>query len=62
MLSNSDTNFIHDLYKDYKEKDFLYLVKAKRMINRDANGRKAINEVVITNYKINGKNIIQTTL
>lgn len=51
MLSNSDTPFIHKVYKKYEREGHLYLVKAKRMINSDARGRKAINEVVITNYK-----------
>ena len=46
MLSNSDTEFIKELYKDYN----INFVKAKRLINSDANGRGKINEVVITNY------------
>jgi len=46
MLSNSDTDFIKNLYKGYK----INLVSAKRMINCDATKRGAINEVVITNY------------
>ncbi len=46
MLSNSDTEFIKNLYKDY---DIRY-VKANRMINSDASKRGAINELVITNY------------
>jgi DNA adenine methylase len=46
MLSNSDTNFIKDLYKGY----FINIVKAKRLINCDPKKRGKINEVVITNY------------
>jgi len=51
MLSNSDSQFINDLYCKYEEQGTLYMVKATRMINCDANGRKPINEVVVTNYK-----------
>ena len=47
MLSNSDTEFIKNLYKGYN----INLVKATRMINCDATKRGKINEVVITNYK-----------
>lgn len=46
MLSNSDTEFIKNLYKEYN----INFVKATRMINADATKRGAINEVVITNY------------
>ncbi len=49
MLSNSDTDFIKDLYKGYN----INFVKATRMINCDATKRGKINEVVITNYSIN---------
>jgi len=52
MLSNSDTLLIHKLYHKYEKIGYLYLVKAKRLINCNANGRQPINEVVITNYKI----------
>jgi len=51
MLSNSDTNFIKNLYKGYH----VSFVKAKRMINCDATKRGEINEVVITNYPPNTK-------
>lgn len=47
MLSNSDTKFIKDLYKDYQIKK----VKATRMINCDGSNRGKINEVIVTNYK-----------
>jgi DNA adenine methylase len=46
MLSNSDTEFIKNLYKDYPIK----FVKANRMINCDGKGRGKINELVVTNY------------
>lgn len=46
MLSNSATDFIKDLYKDY----YINIVKAKRSINSDASKRGAIEEVLITNY------------
>ena len=48
MLSNSDTDFIKSLYKEYT----INLVSARRMINCDATKRGVINEVVITNYSI----------
>jgi DNA adenine methylase len=47
MLSNSDTPFINELYKDFT----IHTVKAKRMINCDATKRGAINEVVVLNYE-----------
>lgn len=46
MLSNSDCDFIKNLYKGYK----IHFVQATRMINCDATKRGKINEVVITNY------------
>lgn len=46
MLSNSDTEFIKDLYKDYN----IHFVKANRMINCNGNDRGKIKEVVVTNY------------
>jgi len=49
MLSNSDTEFIRNLYKDYT----INIVKANRMINCDTTKRGKINEVVITNYPLN---------
>jgi DNA adenine methylase len=48
MLSNSDSDFIKDLYQGYT----INTVKASRMINCDAKGRGKINEVVITNYRV----------
>ena len=46
MLSNSSTDFIKDLYKDYN----ITIVKAKRTINSNASKRGEIEEVIITNY------------
>lgn len=46
MLSNSATDFIKDLYKDYS----VFIVKAKRAINADSNKRGEIEEVIIRNY------------
>lgn len=46
MLSNSATDFIKELYKDYS----IFIVKAKRAINADANKRGEIEEVIIRNY------------
>jgi len=48
MLSNSDTDFIKGLYKEYKPK----IVKARRMINCQGEGRGHINEVVVVNYDL----------
>jgi len=47
MLSNSDTDFIKDLYKDYKP---IKKVKATRMINCNGKNRGKINEIVVRNY------------
>jgi DNA adenine methylase len=55
MLSNSDTEFIRDLYKGFN----INIVRATRMINCDSTKRGKINEVVITNYPIKK---IQATL
>ena len=46
LLSNSATDFIKDLYRDYD----IRIVKAKRAINADASKRGAIAEVLIRNY------------
>ncbi|MDY6466690.1 MAG: hypothetical protein SPK65_08860, partial [Succinivibrio dextrinosolvens] len=47
MLSNSATDFIKDLYKDYK----ITIVGAKRYINSDAKNRGLVYEVIVRNYK-----------
>lgn len=46
MLSNNNTDFIRDLYKDYN----IDVVYAKRTINHKGDGRGAVEEVIITNY------------
>ncbi|VVB83893.1 D12 class N6 adenine-specific DNA methyltransferase [uncultured archaeon] len=51
MLSNSDTEFIKNLYRGY----YISVVKATRMINCNATKRGKINEIVITNYLIQKK-------
>lgn len=47
MLSNHNTKFINELYKDYN----IAVVQAKRMINSNAKGRGVVEEVLITNYE-----------
>lgn len=47
MLSNHNTDFIRELYKDFH----INVVPAKRMINANGNGRGAVEEVLITNYE-----------
>lgn len=46
LLSNSATDFIKELYRDYD----VCIVAAKRAINADATKRGAIEEVLIRNY------------
>ena len=53
LLSNSDTEYIRTLYKD---KVFeIISVHAKRSINSDSAGRGNVAEVLIKNWKNNGK-------
>lgn len=47
MLSNSDTEFIRDLYRDYR----ITTVTARRAINCRADRRGPISELVVRNYK-----------
>jgi DNA adenine methylase len=47
LLSNSNCDFITELYKDYK----IELVDAKRSINSKADGRGEVKEVLIRNYE-----------
>ena len=47
LLSNSKTDFILDLYKDYK----IEIVKAKRAINSKGELRGEVDEVLIRNYE-----------
>ena len=46
MLSNSATDFIKELYKDYN----VNIVSATRIINSKVSGRGAVEEVIVTNY------------
>lgn len=46
MLSNSYTETVKELYKNYNVK----IVKANRAINCKADGRGKINELIVTNY------------
>lgn len=46
MVSNNDTPFIRDLYKGHK----IEVVKARRNINSNGQGRGKVNEVLIRNY------------
>ena len=49
LLSNSDTEYIRDLYThDFFE---IISVQAKRAINSDSAGRGTVNEVLIKNWK-----------
>lgn len=50
MLTNHDTPFIRELYKDYK----IEVVDVRRSINRNGNDRKG-TEVIITNYNPTGE-------
>lgn len=47
MLSNHNTEFIRELYKEFN----IHVVEAKRMINSKASGRGNVEEVIITNYE-----------
>ena len=46
MLSNSDTEFIHEIYSSYN----ITSVKAKRAVNSVASKRGDVDELVIRNY------------
>lgn len=46
LLSNSATDFVKDLYKDYR----IQVVQARRVINSKADKRGKIDEVFIMNY------------
>jgi len=49
LLSNSDTDYIQDLYKNNSFK--IISVQANRAINSNSAGRGAVNEVLIKNWK-----------
>lgn len=53
MLSNSCTDFIMDLYKDYQ--DTIIKVRATRSINSNALKRGRVDEVLVLNYEIQDK-------
>lgn len=46
LISNSDTEFIRELYKDY----IIHTVSATRQINSDSSKRGKVNEVLIQNW------------
>lgn len=46
MLSNSATDFIKEIYKDFE----IRIVNAKRAVNAKADGRGNVEEVIIKNY------------
>ena len=48
LLSNSNTEFIQELYKNYLIKE----VKANRLINSDSSGRGEVTELLIMNYNV----------
>ncbi len=48
MLSNSSSEIIHELYKDYK--DTTLIVGATRAVNSNAAGRGKVDEVIVKNY------------
>lgn len=48
LLSNSATDFIKDLYKDYS----IDIVKAPRNINCDGTKRGKVDEVLVRNYEL----------
>jgi len=50
MLSNSNTEFINDLYSDLHKKINIHKVYAGRSINSKGAGRGKIQEVVVINY------------
>ncbi len=46
MLSNHNTEFINELYKDYN----IHVIEAKRNINANGKKRGKVEEVIVTNY------------
>jgi len=49
LLSNSDTDYVRELYKNKIFK--IISVQAKRMINSDSSGRGSVCEVLVKNWK-----------
>ena len=51
LLSNSSTDFIKSIYgNEFQEIFRITIVDAKRMINSNAEGRGAVQEVIIRNW------------
>ena len=50
ILSNSQTDFIMDLYQDYQDK--IKVVKAARSINSKGLKRGRINEIIVLNFSV----------
>ena len=53
MLSNSNSDFINEIYGELTKKDKkikIHKIRANRMINSKASGRGKIKEVLVTNY------------
>jgi len=48
LLSNSNSDFIRELYSEFKE--YIYTIKAQRNINSNALKRKDHTELIIRNY------------
>lgn len=46
MISNANTPFIRELYKDFN----IHVIEARRNINSKGDGRGKVEEVIITNY------------
>ena len=46
MLSNANTGFVRELYKDFN----IHVINAKRMINSKGDARGDVEEVIIKNY------------
>jgi DNA adenine methylase len=46
MLSNSNTDFVRNLYRNYN----IETVEAPRFINSDGEGRGKVEEILVTNY------------
>ncbi len=47
MLSNHNTDYIRELYKDFH----IHVVDARRNINSKGDGRGSVEEVIVTNYE-----------
>lgn len=48
LLSNSDTQVIRELYKEYN----IYTIQSSRNISSKGTGRGKVNEVAVSNYKV----------